>query len=162
MAQGGQLFARFSEAQHFVQHGEWLDAVSGRSIMRSSYLTDDLTAMASELQWNHLSGDTEVVPGVEVRVTKGHTEHHRSVVVRGSERTLVYPGDLIPTRHHLRPYWIMSYDMFPFDTFQQKRKLCDEAAAEDWILAWDHDPDQVFSTLSSPKPGQFEAVRYES
>ena len=93
------------------------------------------------------AGDVEIVPGVRVEVTGGHTEHHQSVVVRGDSDTLLFPGDLLPTRAHLRPYWIMAYDMFPYDTFLRKQELARRACDNRWIVAWDHDPDARWSRL---------------
>lgn len=143
----GGLQATFPDAVHVVQRGEWEDARAGRSIMRSSYLSADLAALESLATWQWAVGDLEVVPGVELRVTGGHTAHHQAVLVRGRQGTVAYLGDLIPTRHHLRPYWIMAYDMHPYDTFVRKQELAKRACEGGWLVAWDHDPQAPFSRL---------------
>ena len=111
--------------------------------MRSSFLSADLEALTRSVNWEWTAGDVEIVPGVRVEVTGGHTEHHQSVVVSGDSDTLLFPGDLIPTRAHLRPYWIMAYDMFPYDTFVRKQELARRACDNRWIVAWDHAPDAL-------------------
>jgi len=141
------LVPAFPDAVHIVQLGEFDDARNGRSIMRSSFLSADLEALARSVNWKWTAGDVEIVPGVRVEVTGGHTEHHQLVVVSGDTDTLLFPGDLIPTRAHLRPYWIMAYDMFPYDTFLRKQELARRACDNRWIVAWDHDPDARWSRL---------------
>ena len=143
------LKATFANAVHWVQAREWQDARSGLSIMRSSYIPSDLERLFDSVQVRFLDGDSEISPAVRTYITGGHTAAHQSVVVAGSERTLAYLGDLIPTRAHLSPYWIMAYDMHPHDTFTQKQAWTQRAFDEGWIVAWDHDPESYWSVLRS-------------
>jgi glyoxylase-like metal-dependent hydrolase (beta-lactamase superfamily II) len=154
----GELTPVFPQAIHIVQRGEFDDARAGRSIMRSSYLRADLDVLANSVDWIWADGDGIIVPGVRVEVTRGHTEHHQSIFVDGDAATLVFPGDLIPTRAHLRPYWVMAYDMFPYDTFTRKQQLARRACEADWIVAWDHDPDVPWSRLVPDERAGFAAV----
>lgn len=158
----GDLFPAFPDAVHIVQRGEFDDARAGRSIMRSSYLSADLDALARHVDWEWRTGDGEVLPGVRVQVTGGHTGHHQSIVVSGATDTLLFPGDLIPTRAHLRPYWIMAYDMFPYDTFVRKQELARRACDNRWIVAWDHDPGAPWSRLVEDDRAGIGAVDVES
>jgi glyoxylase-like metal-dependent hydrolase (beta-lactamase superfamily II) len=143
----GELFPVCPNARHLVQRGEWEDALAGRSIMKTSYRPDDLRAVEATVDVAFLDGDAEIEPGIEVLVTGGHTPHHQAILVRGDERSLLYPGDLIPLRPHLSPYWVMAYDMEPFRTLERKRDLATQAASDGWIVAWDHDPDTPWSLL---------------
>jgi hypothetical protein len=36
--------------------------------------------------------------------------------------------------------WVMAYDMRPLDTLTEKKKILREAAANDWVLFFEHDP----------------------
>ena len=155
---GDELAPVFAGALHIVQRGELDDARNGRSIMRSSYLAQDLAVLTDAAAWTWTEGDAEIVPGVRVEKTGGHTEHHQSVIIHGGRYDLLFPGDVIPTRAHLRPYWVMAYDMFPYDTFQQKQKLAQRACEDDWIVAWDHDPDTPWSRLVEDDRSGFTAV----
>lgn len=159
--QGNDLVPMFPNAIHIVQQGEFDDARAGRSIMRSSYLPADLNCLADSVSWRWLQGAQQVVPGVRVEVTGGHTAHHQSVVAEAGDHTLLFAGDVMPTRAHLRPYWVMAYDMYPHDTFTGKQALAERACAEDWIVAWDHDPDVPWSRLRRDDRHGFTAIDLE-
>ena len=138
----------FPNAVHVVQRGEWDDALAGRSTMRSSYRPEELHALARQVEMRFLDGDSELAPGLTTFVTGGHTRTHQGFRLEASGHTLVYPGELIPTRLHLRPYWNMAYDMFPYQTLTRKQQFTAEAAAQGWIVAWDHDPDAPWSRIA--------------
>ena len=138
----------FPNAIHAVQRSEWDDALAGRSTMRSSYRPEELHALARQVEMRFLDGDGELVPGLTSFVTGGHTRTHQGFRLESSDHTLVYPGELIPTRLHLRPYWNMAYDMFPYQTLTRKQQFTTEAAARGWIVAWDHDPNVPWSRIT--------------
>ena len=142
------LASLFPNAIHAVQRGEWDDALAGRSTMRSSYRTEELHALARQVEMRFLDGDGELVPGLTSFVTGGHTRTHQGFRLESGGHTLVYPGELIPTRPHLRPYWNMAYDMFPYQTLTRKQQFTAEAAAQGWIVAWDHDPNVPWSRIT--------------
>ena len=137
----------FPNAVHAVQRGEWDDALAGRSTMRSSYRPEELHTLARQVEMRFLDGDGELVPGLTAFVTSGHTRAHQGFRLEAGDHTLVYPGELVPTRLHLRTYWNMAYDMFPYQTLIRKQHFAAEAAARGWIVAWDHDPDAPWSRI---------------
>ena len=137
----------FPNAVHAVQRGEWDDALAGRSTMRSSYRPEELHTLARQVEMRFLDGDSELVPGLTTFVTGGHTRTHQGFRLEADGHTLVYPGELIPTRLYLRPYWNMAYDMFPYQTLTRKQHFAAEATARGWIVAWDHDPDAPWSRI---------------
>ena len=153
-AHGDRVTPTCPNALHVVQQGEWEAALAGRSIMKSSYRPDDLRLLHDQVEFEFVPGDAELFAGLRVMVTGGHTIHHQCVVVEGGDDTLVYPGDLLPTRHHLNPYWIMAYDMDPYQTFVRKQALVDQMCDEGWIIAWDHDVDGPWNRLRRDGDGR--------
>ena len=137
----------FPNAIHAVQRGEWDDALAGRSTMRTSYRPEELHTLARRVEVRFLDGDSELAPGLTTFVTGGHTRAHQGFRLEAGGHVLVYPGELIPTRLYLRPYWNMAYDMFPYQTSTRKQHFAAEAAARGWIVAWDHDPDAPWSRI---------------
>ncbi len=59
----------------------------------------------------------------------------------------MFLADLVPTRSHLKWPYIMAYDNEPLVTLGEKRDLLPLAAAEDWIVAFQHDPECAAATL---------------
>jgi hypothetical protein len=41
----------------------------------------------------------------------------------------------------------MSYDLYPLDTLETRKKYYEQAVAEDWILAFVHDPVHHFGRI---------------
>ena len=54
-------------------------------------------------------------------------------------KTLFGFYDMIPTRHHLAPAWIMSYDLFPTETLEFKKRVLPQAVAENWLCLFYHE-----------------------
>jgi glyoxylase-like metal-dependent hydrolase (beta-lactamase superfamily II) len=146
----------FPDAVYYVQQGEWDDAekadgqtVNGyrlESVMRPLALAGCVTL---------LTGDSEICSGVRVILTPGHTRFHQSIIIETGEETFCYIGDLIPTTHHLKPIYILAYDLYPRDTFLNKQTLIARAFAENWILVWTHDLDIPWGRLTQDKRGSF-------
>ena len=145
----------FVNAVHLVQRGEWEDALSGRSTMKSSYRSDDLQRLAEQIEVRRIEGEHLIAPGLTTFVTGGHTEWHQGFRLDAGNRTLVYPGELVPTRNHIRTYWNMAYDMFPHRTATAKQAFLAEAAAADWIIAWGHDTVTPWSRIAHGDSGYF-------
>ncbi len=141
------LKATFPQAIHIIQQGEWEDALQGRSIMRSSYRPEDLQALETSGRIRFVGGDTDLGSGISTFVTGGHTENHQGITIRTESQTIAYPADLLPTRNHLRPYWNMAYDMFPYQTLRRKQEFLQQACEQEWIIAWNHDPQKLWSRL---------------
>ena len=139
----------FPNAVHCVQEGEWRAALEGRSIMRTTYRVEELRFLQQQVRVDLLQGDSRITPHLSTFVTGGHTEHHQGIRIQVDDRILVYPADIMSTRAHVRPYWGTSYDMFPYQTLEFKQELVPRAAAEGWIVAWNHDPETVWSRLRS-------------
>jgi glyoxylase-like metal-dependent hydrolase (beta-lactamase superfamily II) len=144
----GELRPLFPHATYLVQRGEWQAALQGLSIMKSSYRPEALRPLEQSGQLRLLEGDTDLDGQLSTFVTGGHTAHHQGVWVRAGGHTLVYPGELLPTRAHLRLHWNMAYDMFPYQTLTRKKTFLAQALAQRWIIAWNHDPHLSWSRLS--------------
>ncbi len=152
-APAGRAVPLLSNASYFVQRREWQDALAGVSIMKSSYRPEQLMPLQESGQLSFLDGDTVLDDQISTFVTGGHTAGHQGVRIEAGGRTLVYPGELLPTNAHLRLHWNMAYDMYPYQTLSRKSAFLDQAQALGWIIAWDHDPRLCWSRLVGP-PGQ--------
>lgn len=136
----GQTVPAFPHAKYFVQQGEYDDAVRSNERTKVSYRRENFTPLMHCNQWEFLEGDTELLPGLSVMVTGGHTEHHQIVKIESEGKVALYLGDLIPTVSHLPLPYIMGYDLFPLQTLESKRWLLDQAYEEEWLLVFEHDP----------------------
>ena len=94
-----------------------------------------------------VEGETEVLPGVRVVPTPGHTAHHQSLLVETAAGPVFYAADLIPTSCHLPLPWIMSYDLDPLSTMESKRRLLERQREESWLLFFEHERGAPYGEL---------------
>jgi glyoxylase-like metal-dependent hydrolase (beta-lactamase superfamily II) len=133
----------FPNATYVVQRGDLEFARHSNERTRASYLPHNFEPVAAADRWRLLDGDTELLPGISVRVTPGHVPFHQVVIIRDRRETAVFVGDLFPTTAHLPLPWIMGYDLEPLRTLESKRALLAEATAGGWRLIFEHDPRTV-------------------
>ncbi len=140
VASDGSLLAAFPNATYVIRRGEWEFAHLDNERVRASYISRNFDLLADEGRVRFMDEDGDVVPGVRVVRTPGHTPYHQSVVVETVGGSFCYLADLVPTVAHLPLPWIMGYDVMPLDTLESKRSLLGRAAAEGWGLVFEHDP----------------------
>lgn len=147
--QGGEFVPAFPEAVHFLQypHWKWAHAPSERD--KGSFRKRDFAPLSSLAPGRlvFLDGPQELFPGISVAVVQGHTIAQQMVRISDGTTTLLYAADLFPTRAHLRPAYVMAYDLFPVTSAREKQAILEEAAREGWIIAFEHDPDMSAARL---------------
>jgi methylmalonyl-CoA epimerase len=136
----GRLRPRFPRARYVVRRGEWEDATHVNERNRASYMADNFLPLADAGVLELVDDDQTIMPGVRVRRTGGHTLHHQMVWIESRGRRAAYVGDLLPTAAHLRPAWIMGFDVYPADTLAAKKAFLREAIDQRTLVFLDHDP----------------------
>jgi len=137
----GQLRPRFPRARYVVRQGEWEDANHPHERNRASYFPENYQPLAAAGQLSLHAEDREVMPGVRVQRTGGHTMHHEIVRFESGGTTAVFLADLIPTAAHAPLPWIMGYDLYPMDTLAFKRDFLREAVERAYLVFFEHDPE---------------------
>lgn len=142
-----QPFLRFPNADYFVQRDEWEDATHPDERTGAVYIQHRLRVLEASGQLHLLDGDIDIIPGVRVVKTGGHTRGHQGVrVTRGPDRFFYY-ADIIPSRFHLKSAYVAAVDLFPMDTMKAKKKLLADALDPRTIIGFDHDTTIMFGRL---------------
>lgn len=136
---GGRAVATFPRATYYVQRGEWEHAHHPNERDAVSYMTDNYDPLVESGQMKLITGDREILPGVSVRVYPGHTRDMQAVLITSGGKTACYISDLVPTANHLDITWCMSYDLFPVETMEQKKRFYAEAIDRQWLTIFTHD-----------------------
>ena len=103
-------------------------------------------------------GERELLPGVTVVPTGGHSTGHQAIVVRGTgdgAQTLAFFGDLFMRPWGANPRWVTAFDDFPLDSVARKAELFAQAADEGWIVVLSHEseaPGRPAVARSRPLP----------
>ncbi|HYT74610.1 MAG TPA: MBL fold metallo-hydrolase [Vicinamibacterales bacterium] len=136
----GAVVPRFPNARYLVSRGEWEDATHPHERNRASYFAENYVPLADAGMVDFIAGDREIVPGVRVRRTDGHTRYHQIVYIESGGQTAVFTADLIPTTAHVDVPWIMAYDLYPMKTLEFKRAFVREAIDGEYLIFFEHDP----------------------
>jgi glyoxylase-like metal-dependent hydrolase (beta-lactamase superfamily II) len=139
MRPDGSLEPAFPRARYVVQRGELDFARSANERVRASYMTKNFAPLVEADLVDPVEGATELVEGIRLLPTPGHTPFHQSLVLESQGSTAVFLADLCPTSAHLPLPWIMGYDLEPLVTLETKRSVMEEARREGWILIFQHD-----------------------
>jgi glyoxylase-like metal-dependent hydrolase (beta-lactamase superfamily II) len=152
---GGLLLAdgtkAFPRATIVAQRSEWEVALSDNSRVLASYDQPELKLVADWGAEGWAEGDRELVPGVSVVNTGGHSAGHQAIVVRGSgpnARTVAFFGDLAMRPWSANPRWITSFDDFPLDSVTVKAELFRRAVDGDWTIVLSHEARQPVGKLT--------------
>jgi glyoxylase-like metal-dependent hydrolase (beta-lactamase superfamily II) len=136
-ADGGRAFPR---ARMVAQADEWRFALGENPRLQASYEQDDLRLVEPWARASSADGDAEVMPGVSVIRTGGHSGGHQAIVVRGPRGVLGFFGDLCMRPWSANPRWVPSFDDFPLTSVEVKASLFRQAAEESWTVVLSHEP----------------------
>ena len=136
----GVVRPRFPNARYLIRRGEWDDATHPHERNRASYLAENYVPLVEAGVVDFIEADGEVLPGISVWRTGGHTMHHQIVKIEAGGQTVVFAADLLPTTAHLDDAWIMGYDLYPVDSLMYKKQFVAEAIAGQYVILFEHDP----------------------
>ena len=140
---------QFKNARYLVSESEFKHAQNPHERDRASYLSENWQPMIDTGQLEFMPDDYEVVDGLRMYTMRGHSETMQTwSLVRGGETVYGF-ADLIPTRHHLAPAWIMGYDLYPTETLEFKKRVLPQALAEGWLCLFYHDIDEPLRRLET-------------
>jgi glyoxylase-like metal-dependent hydrolase (beta-lactamase superfamily II) len=130
----------FRRARHIVQNAELDAALHPHERNRASYLGENIEPLRAAGLIEPVDGEAEVVPGVRVLPSPGHSRGHQSVLIDGGNgEKALFLGDVVPTSVHVPYPWVMAYDLDVEATLDSKKRLYARALAEKWLLLYGHD-----------------------
>ncbi|MFL5679490.1 MAG: MBL fold metallo-hydrolase [Chloroflexota bacterium] len=141
---GGLLAAdgprAFPRATIVAQKAEWEIALGSNPRLVASYVQPELQLVRDWGAEGWADGEREVLPGVSVVPTGGHSAGHQAVIARGERETVAFFGDLCMRPWSANPRWVTSFDDFPLDSVLVKGSLFAQAADERWTVVLSHEP----------------------
>lgn len=134
----GSLVPTFSRATYYVQDVCWQDACNPNERCQDVHRSEDFRPIEEKGQLELLDGDSEIFPGLSVKVTNGHSKGHQVVMVNHGGERIAFLGDLVPTPYHLDMAAISAFDQFPEETLDAKRDFLNHAEKAGWLLIFSH------------------------
>lgn len=160
MKKGDQLVPAFKNAVFWSNEDHWKWATNPNEREKASFLKENILPIRDSGRLKFIvTGDdqhkqAEAGPGstngrlakipfadnFSIRLVNGHTQAMMLPQLNYKGRTIVYMADLLPSQGHIPLPYVMAYDMFPLTTLSEKKSFLNEAAANNYILYFEHDP----------------------
>jgi glyoxylase-like metal-dependent hydrolase (beta-lactamase superfamily II) len=136
-ADGSRAFPR---ATIVAQRAEWEIALGDNSRLVASYDQPEIRLVRDWGAEGWADGERELLPGVSVVPTGGHSAGHQAIVVRApGAAPLAFLGDLFMRPWSANPRWVTAFDDFPLDSVAVKGELFAPAAEEGWTIVLSHE-----------------------
>jgi len=177
-----ELVPTFINAKVYLQKRNWELAWKPSEKDRASYLQEnfalyqDEPALARKLELIETtavepsgrmlfsgpdSQETQILPGISVLVSHGHTLGLQVIRVADPAKpqgpAIYYCADLIPTASHVRVPFVMGYDCYPLFIMEEKKQLLARAFKEKSMLFYEHCPRMHASTIITTPKGDYDA-----
>ncbi len=130
-------------ANYFVQKLEWMYALeqvqTDQNNIGAHYELDEFYRLVADEKIVFLT-DTkfELLPGIEIIRTGGHTPGHQVVKIQDAGETAYILGDLLPSKSHLNQYAMKLMDVDPIQSKKAKTLLLRQAYEESAVLLFYH------------------------
>lgn len=141
--EGDELVPTFPNATYWTSKAHYNWAMDPNPREAASFLKENIEPLrlAGVLEFVPESKeDVEWIPGIKLRFVYGHTEAMMLPMITYNDKTLVFCADLIPSAGHLGLPYVMSYDLRPLNTMDEKERMLNEALENHYVLFFEHDP----------------------
>ncbi|HEX6139436.1 MAG TPA: MBL fold metallo-hydrolase [Candidatus Limnocylindria bacterium] len=155
----------FPRARYVVQRDE-AEAAHGDELRLAGLMeAEQLDLVRAAGQLAEVSGEVEMVAGVSVLPTGGHTRGSQAVLIGSSggggraddpQDRAIFFGDLIPSRWQIPVRWTSAFDDYPIAAVEIRNQLVPRAAAEGWWCYFTHDPGELPVRIRPNGRGGFE------
>ncbi len=155
----------FKNAVYWSNETHWQTATNPNQREKASFLKENILPIQQSGKLQFTSGNTELTnkqlasvasaisPNISFRFANGHTQAMMLPQIQYKGRTIVYMADLLPSIWHIPMPYVMAYDMKPLLTMEEKKAFLQEAADNNYILYFEHDPVTECCTIQATEKG---------
>ncbi|MBB5324449.1 glyoxylase-like metal-dependent hydrolase (beta-lactamase superfamily II) [Anoxybacillus tepidamans] len=135
--EGERLVSVFPNAQIVTSQVEWDEMRQPNIRSRNTYWKENWEAIAGQVVT--FEQKTEIVSGIKMVHTGGHSDGHSIVLIESNGETVVHLADLMPTHAHQNVLWVLAYDDYPMTSIAQKQKWIPYATEKGAWFSFYHD-----------------------
>lgn len=152
---GDLLVPAFPNATYWSNERHWKWATEPNEREKASFLKENILPIqdSGKLRFIDHAEGIKFTSDISIRFVNGHTDAMMLPQINYKGRIIVYTADLIPSTGHIPLPYVMAYDMFPLITLQEKKLFLKEAAENNYILFFEHDPQNECCELIQTERG---------
>jgi glyoxylase-like metal-dependent hydrolase (beta-lactamase superfamily II) len=129
----------FKNADYCCSSQQWNWAMNSNKREIASYLMENLLPIKESGKLNFIDKTTKFDTGVELRLFNGHTDGQIIPFLNYKGKTIVFTADFIASVGNIPLPYIPSFDTRPLISMEEKEEFLKEAAANNYILLFQHD-----------------------
>ncbi len=140
-----KLLPAFKNARYWSSDRHWKWATQPNAREKASFLKENILPIQESGRLQLLTATEDGLIGfdgmkdISLRFAFGHTDAMMLPQINYRGQTIVFMADLLPSVAHIPLPYVMAYDMFPLKTLDEKKSFLEKAAAEKWLLFFEHD-----------------------
>lgn len=154
--EGDRLVPTFKNAIYWSNKRHWDWALSPNPREKASFLKENMIPIQESGQLRFVEEVEFTAPlteNIKLRFVHGHTDAMMLPQLNYKGKTLLYMADLLPSIGHIPLPYVMSYDVRPLVTMDERSRFWQEAVDGDYMLFLEHDPINECCTLQQTEKG---------
>lgn len=152
--QGDRLVPAFTNAIYWSNERHWNWAtVDPNPRERASFLKENILPIQESGQLRFIEQGQKLTNHIDIRYAYGHTEAMMLPQITYKNKTILYMADLLPSVGHIPLPYVMSYDVRPLTTMDERKSYWEEIVDHEYILFLEHDPVHECCTLQHTEKG---------
>lgn len=143
----------FKNAKFWSNEKHWNHAIKPNVREKASFLSENILPIQETGQLHFLAEGEDLFPGFSIYTANGHTESQMIPIIDYKDTQVVFCADVAPSVAHIRPAWVMAYDIRPLDSMKEREFIMNQAADKKQVLFFEHDPINECATLNMTDKG---------
>lgn len=148
-----KLVPAFKNAYFWSNERQWDWAVNPNPREKASFLKENILPIEESGQLKFLKEGEAYDQNIDVRYAFGHTEAMMLPQINYKGKTILYMADLLPSVGHIPLPYVMSYDVRPLTTMEERQSYWQEIVDKEYILFFEHDATNECCTLQHTEKG---------
>ena len=132
-----EYVSTFKNIPIYTSEIEWAEMKAPNIRSRNTYW--EMNWKAIENQVVTFKEEIEVLPGLKMKHTGGHSAGHSLIEFIDGEESFIHMADIMPTHAHLNSLWVLAYDDYPMDSIYAKEKYIKAAISRNAWFVFYHD-----------------------
>ncbi|HTE31844.1 MAG TPA: MBL fold metallo-hydrolase [Chryseolinea sp.] len=150
---GGLPKLTFQNAQYWSNADHWKWATLPNPREKASFLKENILPIEESGHLRFIEEGSTAFPGMKILFVSGHTEKMMIPCIQYKDKTICFMADLLPSVGHIPLPYVMGYDTRPLLTMEEKERFLNEAADNQYILFFEHDPINECCTVKRTDKG---------
>lgn len=143
----------FPNATYWVHESHWNHAINPNPREKASFLKENMVPIQELGHLKFMPDNLQITDNISGILAQGHTESMFCPKISIGNQMLVFMADMIPSIGHIKPNYVMGYDIRPLETMKERESFLKKAVSDEYILFFEHDLSIECGTISVGERG---------